>query len=97
MSSRAEIDHPWGWNMAGKVGIPVTERALIQRINRVLRRDGRILKVTRAEQAVREVGQYYVLGLDRNAVRTLHVDIQELARELGVLRSFERLEETPRA
>jgi hypothetical protein len=79
--------------MTHEAGIPVTERALIQRINRVLRRDGRILKATRGEHSLREVGQYYILGFDRNAVRTLHVDIQELARELGVLRSFERLEE----
>jgi hypothetical protein len=85
--------------MARKVGIPVTERALIQRINRVLRKDGRILKVTRGERALREVGQYYLLGFDRNTVTTLHVDIEELAHELGVLRSFERLErlERPRA
>jgi hypothetical protein len=78
---------------ADKAGIPVTERALIQRVNRVLRSDGRILKVSRGDGARREVGRYYVVGFDRNAVRTLHVDIQELARELGVMRSFERLEE----
>jgi hypothetical protein len=79
--------------MARKTGIPITERALIQRINRVLRENGRILKVTRGEHAIQEVGQYYLLDFDRNAAKTLHVDIEELARELGVLRSFERLAE----
>jgi len=77
--------------MARRRGIPVPERALIQRINRVLRKDGRVLKVTRGGQTRQEVGQYSVFDFDRNAIRTLHVDIEELARELGVLRSFERV------
>jgi hypothetical protein len=76
-----------------KTGIPVPEQALIQRINRVLRKEGRILKVTRAGQALQELGRYYVFDFDRNEVKTLHADIEELARELGVLRSFERLAE----
>lgn len=77
--------------MARRRGIPVPERALIQRINRVLRKDGRVLKVTRGGQTRQEIGQYSVFDFDRNAIRTLHVDIEELARELGVLRSFERV------
>ena len=44
--------------MAKRTTIPVTTRALIQRINRKLKPEGEVLKVSRP-RAVSYVGQYF--------------------------------------
>jgi len=77
--------------MAGKAGVPVTARALIQRINRALAKDNEILKTTRGERAVQDLGQYYVLDFNMNAVMRKDVDIEEFGRQLGALKDFEKL------
>ena len=49
--------------------VPITERALLQRINRKLRADGEMLKHTRGNgRAAAELGEYYALDLHRNAI-----------------------------
>jgi hypothetical protein len=79
---------------AGTVRVPVTTRALIQRINRKLAAQDEQLRATRGEgQARMELGDYYVINQNRNAVVSKHVDPEQCGRDLGVLRPWEQIVE----
>jgi hypothetical protein len=72
-----------------KSGVPVTTRALVQRINRKLSAldggDPRAEQVRAARGKAREtLGEFYLLDLDA------------LGRKLGVLRAWERLDDAKR-
>jgi hypothetical protein len=69
--------------------VPVTARALYQRVNRLLARQGRELKRTRGVPAIEALGSYYVRG--GSAVVSHHIDLEALGRELGALADYERL------
>jgi hypothetical protein len=83
--------------MTKKKGIPVSERAIMQRINRKFRsEDGppaRELKKTRGARALLDLGDFYVLNTERNFIDEHHVDPEDLAREMGVLADYEYLAE----
>ena len=81
-----------------RTGVPVSERALIQRINRKLnadrptpRQSGTIdvLKRARGARAELDLGRHYVIDLRSNCVLHKDVDLEEFGRELGVLRPYE--------
>jgi hypothetical protein len=86
-----------------QMSVPVSERALVQRINRRLHANAKIdaaghvhgqwhcLKKTRGARAVQELGEYYLLDVYRNAVLQHHVDPAKLAKQLEVLRPYEQL------
>jgi hypothetical protein len=77
------------------MAVPITERALVQRINRKLAQDSwRVLKKTRGARAIRDLGEFYVLDVNRNFVITSHVDPVAFAKKLGVLEAYEELEDT---
>lgn len=65
--------------------VPVTENALMKRINRALSRSGEAVKRNRAPNPT--LGKYY--RVDRFAVASAHVELEKLGRELGVLASYE--------
>jgi hypothetical protein len=69
--------------------VPVTVRALTQRLNRLLAHDGKELKKTRGAHAVDALGAYYIVS--NNSVLSDHVDLQALGRETGALADYERL------
>ena len=72
--------------MAAKANtVPVTLRAVIQRINRKLAGEDKRLKATRGERARSDLGDYYLLNVNRNFIAAHHVDPEALARELGVI------------
>jgi hypothetical protein len=73
--------------------VPVTLRAVIQRINRKLRADEQTLKVTRGARWRGDLGDYYIVNANRNHVVATGVDPVELGRELGVLRPWESVAE----
>lgn len=77
--------------MSKKKHVPVSEPAVLQRINRTLAKELQTLKVTRGERARIEVGDYYVLDHNRNFIVATHVDVEGMACELGVLREYEQL------
>jgi hypothetical protein len=70
-----------------KKKIPVSERAAVQRINRALKPDDRMLKKGRG----RIRGQYYVVDFAHNWVVHENVGIPALANELGVLAEWEEV------
>lgn len=67
----------------------VSEKALISRINRRLAHGGTVLKKTRGQRWRSSVGDFY--EIDGNTIVSTHVDLEDWARELGVLRPSERL------
>lgn len=77
--------------MSKATKVPVTERALVQRINRALRDQGEVLKKSRGTQAFLDVGEFYILDIRGNFVAHMNVDIAELGRTLGILKDYEQL------
>ena len=73
--------------------VPVTARALIQRINRALKPRDEMLKKARGARAQAEVGDYFVTDFRLNALVSSRVDIEALGRELKVLKDFEEVTE----
>jgi hypothetical protein len=73
--------------------VPVTVRAIVQRINRALAKKGEQLRASRGDQARTELGDYYVIDLHRNTLVLYRVNLDALGRKLGVLRPWERVEE----
>jgi hypothetical protein len=76
-----------------KATVPVSERALIQRINRALREDDRVLKATRGERARLDLGYFYILDTRRNFVVAKECNLEVIGRELGVLADYEHWDE----
>jgi hypothetical protein len=72
--------------------VPVTMRALLQRLNRKLASQGELLKKARSARASAEVGDYYVIHVNKNVLMRKHVDPETLGRKLGVLQSWESVE-----
>jgi hypothetical protein len=67
--------------------IPVSRRALIQRINRKLP-GYKTLKTTRGLNGT-GLGRHYIIDEYNNSIT--RVDPEKLGRELGVLRGYERV------
>ena len=72
--------------------IPVTQRALIQRINRKLKADCRMVKKSRRGRGAGELGDFYIVDFNRNAVVAKHVDLAKLGCKLDVIAGYESLE-----
>lgn len=76
--------------------VPVTERALLQRINRRLEdagRAGQQLRKNRNPGVARgSLGPYFVVDLDMNAIVDPHVsDLEALGRKVKALAPYEAL------
>ena len=77
--------------------VPVTMRAIVQRINRKLAADGyRRLKQSRGrpwKYLDCDVGKWFLVDGGRNQVEQTHVDPEEFAKKLGVLQPWEKVRE----
>lgn len=73
--------------------VPVTERALVQRINRAVHDDDLMLRKPRSERVRITLGTYYLVDWRRNFVTDKDVDLEAYGRELGVLNDWETLAE----
>jgi hypothetical protein len=93
LSSKAHR-HPPGGTAAhaqSKLLIPLSRRALTQRLARALLRDGKVLRKTRAPSARDRVGDFFVVDANGGIVAH-HVDLRQLAHELDVLKTYETTE-----
>ena len=72
--------------------VPVTTRAVLQRINRRLGADDEMVKKSRGAGAY-ALGDYYRIDVAKNFVVEKHVDPEALARRLGVLADYEALQD----
>lgn len=73
----------------------IRERTLISRINRKLRHDGERLRKCRQERFRHDLGEFYIVNTDGHWIANKDVDIEDLGRDLGVLRPHEALVEEP--
>lgn len=74
--------------------VKVTERALLARINRALRKDNQQLYRCRADsQAYDELGDFYAMDTALNVVMAKHINLAMWARDLGVLPDWEELQQ----
>ena len=53
---------------------------------------GRILKTARSERVELDLGRYFIVDVQGNHIHDHHVDLEKLARDLGVLQPWEELE-----
>lgn len=70
------------------VKVPVTEHALLQRLNRHLVQLGQQIRKSR-RPVDSNTGAYYCIDIRHNLVQAAHVDLERWAREIGVLRQWE--------
>ncbi len=73
--------------------VPVSQRALLQRINRALAKDEEMVKRLRGEKWEHEMGRYFKVDFNRNFVLEKHVDLEATAKELGVIKPWEKMAE----
>jgi hypothetical protein len=71
---------------------PVARQALIARINRKLAHDSEKLRKSSAKSES-TLGEYYVVSTEPGASGVIHtdVDVEDWARELGVLQPWEEV------
>ena len=78
--------------------VPISERALIQRINRRLKQDGEMLRTARRLDAGgywvedSNLGRYYTIDVERNFIVQTFLDLEAYGRKLKVLAEWEALE-----
>lgn len=71
---------------------PVSEKALIARINRKLKHENESLKKTRPDSKwINDLGDYYLVHTLLNTIEAQHINLDEFAREIGVLADFEKI------
>ena len=79
--------------MAKLQKVAISERALLARINRKLKQDNEQLRKCKVDsRGYVELGGYYAIDLNRNAVIATHVDLSKWGKEMKVLADFEVLE-----
>ena len=72
--------------------VPVTERTLVQRINRTISKNDQTLRKARPDtRAAKECGTFYSVSTRTRGVVDSRIDIEAMGRELGVLKAFEQL------
>jgi hypothetical protein len=79
--------------MAKQSKIPISKRALMQRLNRRLAAEGEKLLTARGTQAMLDLGEFYTIDVGRNMICRKAVDPAALARQLGVLKPYEEVTE----
>lgn len=76
-----------------KQKVPVTARALVQRINRALKKEHQQVRATRGTGNMWiTLGDFYVVDIQGHFIDSHHVDIEKLARNLDVIEAWEELE-----
>lgn len=74
--------------------VKVTARALFQRIDRKLKRNGEKLCTAKSDSTKEELGHYYIVR--PSGVVRADVDLGKLGRELGVLQPWEEFGDNQR-
>ena len=68
--------------------VPITARALIQRVNRHIAHDGQLLKANRGNLHD-GFGSFYLVN--QTGVLEKHVDLERFAIKIGVIKTWETL------
>lgn len=77
-----------------QITVTVSKRALLQRVNRALVKENARLKSCRETAMQYEtLGDFYRVDEEHNCIVKKDVDLVSIAKELGVIADWERLEE----
>ncbi len=72
--------------------VPVSERAISQRLNRVLREKNQEIRKTREGTIARtNLGEWYIIDTEKNVVVYTNVDMEYHARYQKVLADWEKV------
>lgn len=72
--------------------VPVSRRALVQRINRALKKDRENLKTCSSNsRSYNTLGEYYIIDLGTNCIIHTDVDIEAVGRKRDILKQWEIL------
>jgi len=69
----------------------VSEQAVLQRIRRKLAREYMTVRTNRSDRWRSDLGNWYVVDLRTNFVRSAHTDLNQLGEAYGVLQPWERV------
>ena len=71
----------------------ISERALIQRINRYLEKEeGQLLRTSRGNSRWHhDLGRYYIIDIHKNLIVSTHQDLENLGKDLKVMSKHETL------
>jgi len=64
---------------------PVSERALTQRLNIILKKEGKRLVKSRSRGEISNMGDWYITDTSGNQVVDFYCKIEEMGREKGAL------------
>ena len=73
--------------------VKISQRELVQRINRKLAKNIEGVKKSSDGQPHDTKGDNFIIEFDQNKITTTDVDLEKLGKELGVLKDFEQLED----
>jgi hypothetical protein len=89
------LTHPayllYTFSMTENLKVMVSRRAVIQRVNRKLDREGMKLVTARNWQDQINCGRYYAIDVSLNCVAWPDCHLEEMAREHGCLKAWEKL------
>ena len=72
--------------------VSVSVRALLARVNRKLAHEYLVLKRCKSDSRwYNELGDFYAVSISRNHFDAQHVELEKWAKELGVLKPYEKL------
>lgn len=79
--------------MSEVLKVSVTYRAILQRMNRVLKKQNRQIWSCRVGHLQYDkLGDYYIIDTEQNCLVEMKVDVFRLAQELKVIKPYEVLE-----
>jgi len=71
----------------------ISQGALYARVKRYYARDGEVLRTNRSSNWNSDLGRYYTIDLATNRIEHAHIDLEGVAREVGLLKSDEQVEQ----
>lgn len=77
--------------MNKKVKVSISMRALLQRINRTLAKDGQVLKKSRSEKMICSVGEYFIVDLKSSCIICQNENPIDLGKKIGALKPYEEV------
>ena len=74
--------------------VKVARRAVFARLARHLNKENLMLKKSREDSRwLSDLGDYYIVNATNNTIASAHINLEELAKEEGLLKPFEELED----
>jgi len=74
--------------------VKLSQRAVIQRINRKLAKQDQKLNTSRMKSAgIHDMGRYYIVDTYRNAVVDSQINLETMGRKLGAIAEYEEIGE----